>query len=173
MADPFSITASSFAVVGVADVVLRASIECCRFLSEINGAPAEIDRLQTCIKENMGLVDTLKEHLDDLRTPASAMSLSAIDSSSALNSFNSSIRAIHRELNALRALANRYGLGDKSWARVKWVLDERKISKSLENLERSKFTLSVALSLVEGFVNLLIQHTRADSKSNTKETVCF
>jgi hypothetical protein len=119
MADPFSIAASSFAVVGVADIVLRASIECCRFLSEIKGAPAEIDRLQTRIKENMGLVDTLKEHLNDLRTPASAMSLSVIDSSSALDGFNSSVRAIHREQNALRALAKRYGMSDKTWARVK------------------------------------------------------
>ncbi|KAF2785996.1 hypothetical protein K505DRAFT_205690, partial [Melanomma pulvis-pyrius CBS 109.77] len=152
MPDPLSLAASSFAVIGVADVVLRVGVECCRFLSEIKDAPAEIDSLRTCIKDNLQLVDTLKKHSDDLRDPAPPMSLPATDASSALDGFNSSIRALHRELNALQALAKKHSGIDKTWARVKWILDERKINKSLEKLERSKSTLGVALSLLEGFV---------------------
>jgi chromosome segregation ATPase len=154
MADPFSITTSSFAVLGAADVVLRASVELRRFLSEIKGAPAEIDSLRISIEENTQLVDIMKQHLNDLGNPVSSMSLSASDMTSALEGFKSSVRALDRELNTLRVLAKRYTGSDKTWASVKWVLDERKVSKSLEKLERSKVTLNVALSLVEGFVDL-------------------
>lgn len=153
MAEPFSTAASAFAVVGVVDVVLRASIECCRFLSKIKDAPAEIDRLRTCIKENTQLIETLKKHLDRLRDPTSSVVWSTTELSSTFDGFNSSVRALHRELNALQTLAKKHGSADTTWARVKWVLDGRKMSKSLEKLERSKSTLSVALSLVEGLVD--------------------
>lgn len=158
MADPFSITASSFAVVGAADVVVRLSLECHRFLSEIKDAPEEIDRLRTSIKENRELVDTLMKHLADLRDPTSSISSSTIDLSPAINQTNSSVRALQRELNALLLLSKKYNGGNKTWERVKWVLDERKISKCLERLERTKSTLGVVLLLLEGFVEPMMSH---------------
>lgn len=153
MTDPFSIVASSFAVVGAADVVLRASVECCRFLSGIKDAPAEIAQLRVSIQENKKLIESLRKHLDELRDPASSISMSANDPISALDGFDSSFRALHRELNSLQKLAKRYSGVDRTWARVKWLLDERKIGRSLEKLERSKSMLGIALSLIEGFVN--------------------
>ena len=154
MADPLSITASSFAVVGVVDVVLRASVECCRFLSEIKGAPAEIGGLQSCIKNNIELLRALKKHVDELQDPASAMCLSAAELNTTLSGFTSSLRALQRELNTLQVLARKYNSNDRVWTRVKFVLDARKISKSLERLDRSKSTLNVTLSLVEGLAEI-------------------
>ncbi|KAF2474987.1 uncharacterized protein BDR25DRAFT_255524, partial [Lindgomyces ingoldianus] len=164
MPDPLSIAASSFAVVGVADFVLRASIECCRFLSEIKDAPDEISRLQISIKENKQLVNALKTHLNDLRDPASLISFSAVELNQAFDGFNTSVRALKRELNNLLGLEKRHNGVDKTWGRVKWLLDERKVRKSLEKLEWSKSTLSVSLSLVEGFVDSLTIHLLAPLK---------
>jgi len=152
MADPLSITASSFAVVGAVDVVLRASVECGRFLSEIKDTPAEIDALWTCISENRQLVEILKKRLEELKT---SPILPTADLTSVFTIFNSSVRALQRELNTLQTLAKKYSCIDKTWTKLKWVLDARKTNKSIEKLERLKSTLSVALSLVEGSVNLL------------------
>jgi len=152
MADPLSIAASSFAVVGAVDVVLRVSVECGRFLSEIKDAPAEIDALRIYIAENRQLVETLKKRLEELKI---SPILPTANLASAFAMFTSSVRALQRELNALQMLAKKYSRIDKTWTKLKWVLDARKTIKSIEKLERSKSTLSVALSLVEGSVNLL------------------
>lgn len=152
MADPFSIAASSFAVVGAVDVVLRASNECRRFLSGIKDAPAEIATLQACVRENEGLLTELKKHFEELRSPVSTISPSAFDADPALDGLNSSIRALQRELLALQTLTRKHKGSDRTWGRVKWLLDERKVAKSLERLEKSKSTLGIALSLVEGSV---------------------
>lgn len=156
MAEPLSTAASAFAIVGVADVVLRATVECHRFLSGIKDAPAEIKELQACLQENKQLFKALIKHLEDLRDLTSSISAFARESSSALDGLTSAIRALDRELKALQISIKKYNGHDKTWARVKWVLDNRKISKSVEKLERSKSTLSVFLALVEGFVGLII-----------------
>jgi hypothetical protein len=152
MPDPFSVAASSFAVVGVVDVLLRASVECCRFLSEIKGAPEEIDRLRTSITENNQLFETSKKYLDDLQNPTSPICSPDADVqlSQALDQLKSSLRALQREIEALSILAKRFSGKDKAWMRFKFLLDTKKINKCLEKLERTKSTLSVVLSLVEG-----------------------
>ncbi|KAH7139279.1 hypothetical protein B0J11DRAFT_610664 [Dendryphion nanum] len=150
MADPFSIVASSFAVVGVTDVVLRLSAECYRFLSDIKDAPAEIVRLRNCIKDNDQLLVSLKRHLDELRCSAAMISPPTPASNSDLDGLPASIRALQRELGNLKSLVKKHGGGDKTWARIKWVLDDRKVNKSVEKLESTKATLSLALALVQG-----------------------
>jgi hypothetical protein len=152
MADPFSIGASSFAVVGAADVVLRASAECYRFFSSIKDAPDEVNQLCIAIKENKRLVQSLQKHLDELRDPASCISMPTQSSTSELYGFDSAFRALQREMIALEKLAKKHNGPNKTWGRVKWYLDERKIAKSREKLERAKSMLGLALSLLEGFV---------------------
>jgi hypothetical protein len=56
MSGPLEVVAGAFAVVGFADVVVRAGAQCSRFLSSMADAPAEIKRLQDCISENRALV---------------------------------------------------------------------------------------------------------------------
>ena len=158
MTDPFSMAASSFAVVGVADVVLRASVELCRFLSEIKDAPAEVERLRDFVMENTLLVEHSKQFLEELkRRPPSASALD-VNLSGALYLFTSAIRALRRELNALAILARKHNGSNKSWGRIKWVLDERKINKSFLAFETSKTTLNNALALVSRFVDPLMTY---------------
>lgn len=51
MAELFSVAASSIAVVGLADVVLRSGKEICLFLSSIEDATEEVKRLQCSISD--------------------------------------------------------------------------------------------------------------------------
>jgi hypothetical protein len=64
MADPLSVVASSFAVVGVADIVLRTCLKCRQFLSDIEDAPTSIETLETCLRSNISLVQTLRNHVN-------------------------------------------------------------------------------------------------------------
>lgn len=150
MPDPFSTAASSFAVVGAVDVVFRASVACRRFLSDIKDAPEEIDRLRTCITENTELFDNLKKYSADLQDPTSPMSSPHADLRQALNQLESAAKALQRELNSVGVLAKKFSGKDKTWTKVKFVLDGKKINKCLEKLERTKSTLTLVLSLVEG-----------------------
>lgn len=148
MADPLSLAAGSFAVVGVVDVVLRASVECCRFLSALKDAPEEIGRLQSCIETNKALVESFKTHLGEQRGLAAA--LSATHAEEALKLFESSIKSFDRELSALKLLATRYAAKRKLWGSIKYHLDDRKVNQSLRNLENAKSGLCAAFSLVGG-----------------------
>ena len=160
MADPLSLAASIFAVIGTADVVLRASLEFSRFLSNIKDAPTEVERLRICLHDNTLLVETSKQYLEELRdcnslSPASQRNIGL---SRALTHFTSAIRALERELISLVGLAKRHSGVSKSWGRIKWLLDERKVGQSLQRLENSKSTLTTALVLVGRFVDSFVAH---------------
>jgi hypothetical protein len=148
MAEPFSLVASSFAVVGLADVVLRAGKECCQFLNAIKDAPTEVEQLQCSIHDNVLLVEDSKRYWEELKECASLTSSATTSLSRALPQFKSALRALDRELVALATLAKRHSVNIKSWGRIQWVLDERKILKSLQKFEISKSTLVAALVLV-------------------------
>lgn len=148
MTDPFTLAAGSFAVLGVVDVVLRASIECCRFLSALKDAPEEITRLCSCIETNKLLVESFKKHLDGLQSLAAT--LSTTDTKEALKLFESSVKSFDRELSNLKLLETRYKVKNKIWSSIKYHLDDRKVNKFLRNLENAKSGLCAALSLVGG-----------------------
>lgn len=153
MTDPLSLAAGSFAVVGVVDVVLRASGEVYKFLSEIKDAPAEVEQLRYCVQETTLLVHTSKQYLEEIRLHTSSASTSAADMSRALGLFTSAVRALDRELSALIMLAKKFNGVRRSWEKVKWFLDQRKLSNSLRKLENAKSMLSSALIFVGMFVN--------------------
>lgn len=148
MADPFSLAAGTFAVVGVADVVLKASIECCRFLPTIKGAPEEIIRLQTRIEENRALAEAFITHLNGLQNIVIGTAIPRMEK--ALKLFEKSVKSFNRDLTALIILEARYKGTSKLWSAVRHVLDEKKLSKCLGSLENAKSMLSTALLLVEG-----------------------
>jgi hypothetical protein len=148
MADPFSVVASSFAVIGLTDVVLRAGKEVHQFLNSIQDAPTEVERLRCSIHDNTLLVEESKRYWDELKKSTSSTSSSITSLSQAVPQFTSALRTLDRELSALVLLAKRHGGTTKSWARIRWVLDERKVLKILQRLEVSKSTLGVGLMLV-------------------------
>ncbi|KAF2440247.1 hypothetical protein P171DRAFT_435078 [Karstenula rhodostoma CBS 690.94] len=148
MTDPFSVAASSFAVVGVADVVLRTCLKCHQFLSDIEDAPASIDDLKTCLRNNTSLVQTLRKHIQDLEATASPSDRAELQP--AIEQFKVAIGLLRREMATLLARASKYNRMRKTWANVRHVLAEKDIRKTTERMEHAKSTLSVALSLVEG-----------------------
>jgi hypothetical protein len=149
MAEPFSVATGSFAVIGLADVVLRAGKEFYQFLDTIKEAPTEVERLRYCIHDNTLLVEESKHYWQDLKDRAPLTSSSSTTTlSRALPQFTSALRSLDRELSTLVTLVKRHDGITKSWGRIKWVLDERKILKSLQKLEISESTLLTALLLV-------------------------
>jgi hypothetical protein len=150
MADPLSVVASSFAVVGVADIVLRTCLKCRQFLSDIEDAPTSIENLQTCLRNNTSLVQTLRNHVQDLESNASAADL--VELQPAIDQFDITIKQLRRETDTLFVRCLKYNKMSKKWANVRHVLAERDIRKTTEQMERAKATLSVVLSLIEGYV---------------------
>ncbi|KAI4696007.1 uncharacterized protein J4E88_000178 [Alternaria novae-zelandiae] len=140
MSGSLEVAAGIFAIIGVADVVVRMGREVHGFLRDIAGAPEEIDRLCTTVKETALLAETVKQLLD---TVACRKQPNATNHMVAL--FESALKSLQRELQNLRILSARFRSGGKTWSRVKYVLDERKISKMFNNLERSKNLLANSL----------------------------
>ena len=140
MSGSLEVAAGIFAIIGVADVVVRMGREVHGFLRDIAGAPEEIDRLCTTVKETALLAETVKQLLD---TVACRKQPNATNHMVAL--FESALKSLQRELQNLRILSARFRSGGKTWSRVKYVLDERKISKMFNNLERSKSLLANSL----------------------------
>jgi hypothetical protein len=142
MSGCFEVAAGAFAVIGVADVTIRYGREVYGLLRDIADAPYEIERLCSVTKEITLLAETSRGFLDafDKRKPSDAtfQMIALLDTS--LKSFN-------RELHSLRVLSAKFRGGNKNWGRVRYVLDERKISKAFENLERSKGLLGDALAM--------------------------
>lgn len=154
MADPLSFVASILAVVGTADTVLRAGTELSHFLTDIKDAPAEVIQLRTCLQENTLLVETSKHYLQELTdsNTLSSTSREATDLSKAITLFTSSVKSIERELSSLVTIARRLN-GNKSWGRIRWVLDGRRIGKAMHKLESVRLGLTAALVLVSRLVN--------------------
>lgn len=149
MAELLSVTASSIAVVGLADLVIRAGKQVYQFLGAINDAPVEVESLGSSICDTILLVEDSKRYLEEVKqytlSPSSASTTSLIK---ALPQFKSALATLEREMSALVVLIKRYKGTHRAWASVKFVFDERKIQRSLQKLETSKSSLVAALLLV-------------------------
>ncbi|KAF7512839.1 hypothetical protein GJ744_011942 [Endocarpon pusillum] len=149
MAEPFSVAASSFAVVGLADVVIRAGNQVYQFLNAIKDAPAEVKKLQLSIHDNIALAENSKAYWEEARQLVALPNAAAITPlSKTLPQFKSALEALKRELSVLLILTKRYKGVPNIWGRVKFVFDDRKIQRSLQRLEALKSNLVIALVLV-------------------------
>lgn len=148
MAEPFSVAASSFAVIGVADVVIRAGNQVYQFLTAIKDAPAEVENLQTAIHDNIVLVENSKSYLEKARQFSLPNSVTSTSLNKILPQFTSALNALNRELLLLLNLTKRYKGMSNVWGRIKFVFDEKRIQKSLQRLEMSKSSLKLALELI-------------------------
>ncbi|KAI9881624.1 MAG: hypothetical protein M1830_000189 [Pleopsidium flavum] len=143
MAEAFSVATSSFAAIGLADVVIRVGKELYSFLAAIKVAPIEIRRLQSDLQDLKVVVSEVKYYWEEFN-----LSSSLGNSHSVPPSFISSLEGLREELLALAELATKQGIV-KRWAgKIKWVFEEREIAKSLTRLESHKAALNTALILV-------------------------
>ncbi|KAI9888767.1 MAG: hypothetical protein M1814_006461 [Vezdaea aestivalis] len=148
MAEPFSLATGCFAVLGTADVVVRAGRRFHRFLCDIKDAPQAIERLKESVETNLTFVEESIKYLQDFKDNESFLYPEETDPSQVLNLFTPPIRALCRELTTLGDKAKKFQGPVKPWGRIKFVFDERNIQKSLARLECAKASLVVALLLV-------------------------
>jgi hypothetical protein len=134
--------ASALAVVSIADVLIRTGRNVYSFLHDITDAPDDLQRLHERIDENTILAEVSKECLQELSKDPQLTAATKV-----VGSFDTTLRALNRELQSLSRLIAKYKYNKKTWSRVKYVLDERKINKVLENLERVKSNLTSILTL--------------------------
>ena len=147
MSKPISIAAGAFAVVGVLDVVVRASLGLSRFFSSIKDAPKEIERLRYCIEDDQLLVKSSSAYLSPLLAPPIAKIEEAVVHSVDLNLVHTAVAALQRELLGLEIISKKQHGTCKTWAQLRCVLDKHRIDMYLQKLEYAKSMLLLALSL--------------------------
>jgi hypothetical protein len=141
MSGAFEAAAGAFAVVGVADVLVRTGRELYSFLCDLADAPEEIIRLCEIIKETIHLHAAAQKCQQDVKVQSTSTA-----PGNALVLLESASKALNRELQSLSRLVTKFK-GTKTWSRVKYVLSEPKTNKAIANLEGVKALLGNALTL--------------------------
>jgi hypothetical protein len=136
MSGALETAASAFAIVGVADVVVRTGRELYSFLSDVSDAPEDVKRLN----ETVLLVNALRNH-----TQANV-------DASIVASVQAAVKALNRELQSLKLVLAKFKGAKTAWSRIKYVLDGKKVAKALTNMERSKSLLANSLAIRYGYV---------------------
>ncbi|KAH8716744.1 hypothetical protein GQ44DRAFT_829784 [Phaeosphaeriaceae sp. PMI808] len=141
MAAALDLAAAVFAIIGVADVAVRSGLQVSQFLRDIADAPSEVDRLCDSIRETIQLAGISKDCLKALYNQPTT-------SHGVAESLNTSLKGLNRELHSLSVLSSKFKETHVKWSRVRYVLDKRRIVKSLDNIERSKTLLTGTLVVV-------------------------
>jgi hypothetical protein len=165
MSGAFEAAAGAFAVVGVVDVLIRTGREIFSFLSDIKDAPNNITRLTDSINDTVQLAQASKACLDSLHNSAAPL-----PKTGATLVLDSAIKALNRELQGLKSLTVKFK-GNKTWGRVKYVLNDAKIDKATRYLETHKSLLSSALTLACRYVYdlpLSADYTDCESELSTR-----
>ncbi|KAF2125913.1 hypothetical protein P153DRAFT_348131 [Dothidotthia symphoricarpi CBS 119687] len=151
MSGAFELAAGAFAVVGVADVVIRTGRDLYSFLHDIADAPENISKLSERINETAILAGAARQCFQKLDHHAKPLN-------GPTASIESALKALKRELESLGKLLAKQKGSHKTWSKIKYALDERKIDKALESLERSKTLLANALILAGRELSALDHH---------------
>jgi hypothetical protein len=141
MSGAFEAAAGAFAVVGVADVLVRTGRELYSFLGDVADAPEEIGRLREVIQETLLLYQNSKScqhRFATSRATAGAVAATA--------SLESATKALNRELQALKIIAKKYK-GVKTWRNFQFALGKTRLNKANQTLEQAKSLLTSSLTL--------------------------
>lgn len=137
----FEVAAGAFAVVGVADVLVRAGRDLYTFLQDIEDAPNNAKRLCDVIAETVLLARASTRCLQQLETHTQAAPIVEV-----VNTLQVALKALNREVSSLRTLIDKYKGSSKRWSNIRYTLSEQRIKKALDSLERSKSSMTVALT---------------------------
>lgn len=144
MTDPFLVASSSFATVGLADVVIRLGKELYGFLTALTAAPSEIRRLQSDLRDLEHLLTKVKFYGEEC-----SISPLIANHHQFLPLVASSLQGLQQELLQLTDSIKSRGGRTRKWVGgLKWVLGAPQLDKSLKRLESHKAALSLALILV-------------------------
>lgn len=144
MADPLSVAASSFAAVGLADAVARVANDLYYFLNSVKSASTEIRRLRTYLQELESIVSEIKVYGE-----ASKISSSPSIVHDVLPSFVSALGGLRDELWVLTDLVKVHDGPARKWVgKIKWVFEEKQITRSLKQIESHISALNTTLILI-------------------------
>jgi hypothetical protein len=114
MSGAFEVAAGAFAVVGVADVLVRTGRSLFSFLCDVADAPEELVRLREIIKEALHLYTAVWKCREDDKDR-----ITSIAPGSAMISLESASKALNREVQSLKCLTAKFK-DTKTWTRVKY-----------------------------------------------------
>ena len=138
--------AGIFAVIGVADVVLRTGKEVYVLVSSIKNASKAVKELQRDLEAVALLISKARAYLADRATRSSSI----VDPDDSLvTKLLVSFEEIHKELNAIALSSNKKrSLGRlSSLSKVKWIFNEKKVVTVSLRLRDHKETLTTILVL--------------------------
>lgn len=138
------IAAGAFAVVGVADVLVRTGQDLYNFLRNIEDAPENAGRLCDSVSEAVLLAEASSKLLLRLKKRTQPVA-----NTKTAEILNVALKALDREVKSLKALIVKCKGNSKKWSNVRYALSEQRINKALGNLEHSKSLLTSALTLVD------------------------
>ena len=147
MAEVLGLAASSLAVVGTADVVLKLGFHLCQFIRDTKDAPKDMRSLCGCIEDNMQLVMAAKECLYDLQNGNQPTMGSVTDSGEAFSVIASAIEVLKHEVGSLDAIVQKQNRKGPLLGRFRWALKKQAVRRSLEKLESAKSLLMNGLGL--------------------------
>jgi hypothetical protein len=142
MSGLFETAAGAFAVVGVVDVLVRTGRELHTFLREVSDAPSSLAVLRDNIGDMLVLANTCKGCLQRLIDNAQYTC-----SADVVVLFRKAVDSLEQEVKRLNTLTARYKGKSRRWSSIKYVLDESRIAKAINNVERSKSSMSNTLAL--------------------------
>lgn len=145
-----STPANAFAIVGLADVVFRLAIASSDLYFRYRNASEDIARLLNDLKNLANVVAQVRAFADEYRRSPYALD----DSQVLLPQLETVLQCCKQELEKLEQVvkdvkSNANDPWFKQWGKgLSWALDEQKILKSCEQIERYMMTLNTALSLI-------------------------
>ncbi len=149
MADPLSITAS---VTGLLSVAGKVTTILSAFIYSVSDAPSSARAALAAVEEMRMVLSSVQKVMDTLsRLPRERKEM--IHVRHLVVTFREAICSFS-ELEAMVNPAN-YASATRSpskWDRVKWVLEEERIGKSVQRLEVHKNSLSTMLSILHWLV---------------------
>jgi hypothetical protein len=178
MSDPLSLVASGAAVLGLADVLLRASKELYSFFHELKDASRNVALVLAELDQLGALFASAQQYTNESEASNDCLAIPEV---------SKALENCRAEFEGLRAWVEKAGVGPgdgrvkRMAKKLKWVVDDAKLSHSRQNLERLKSSLGIALSAagrsVEFLLHLasapLIEAIRARWTGLTFSTVCL
>ena len=149
MADPFSMTANVSAVLSLVDVVCRAGKELFVFCAAIKDASNDIRYVAKELQQFNTLLSSVKAAIEQ-RGKSALAKCGELSWSGVVEA----LKDCQSELTELSLFVEKSkpkpqcGKAMNLVSKIKWVLDEGKVIRSCQRLERRKLTLITALSVI-------------------------
>jgi hypothetical protein len=135
-------------VIGMADVAIRAGRELYAFVSTAKNASKEMKKLGDSLRHLEFFVKATKDHFQSLH--CNQFSISTYEQ--LVTDAATSLEAIRQEILAIATpffTVNSHDKPIRTWQKIKWALNDKRVSQLVQSLESHKMTLAIALIVGE------------------------